>query len=216
LCTSHTGHRRGCTADSIEVDKSGQLSDAGADEVAIYDFSVNWPQFGGIPGSGNTILAGKVDDGSRECRGGTLPPPCTAVFWDLSKLNSGDEIQIFWDRKAHVYRVGSKCYLDIQAYQEFVKVIEKTESETLTLVTSAGLPPSPPRGYSHRLLMRVSKVQGAASQDCVVRSATLSVTLPTQPLLDVRILPFANQGRRIRPRRSDWQFVGLGPDRQGG
>ena len=69
----------------------------GPDDVAYYNFSA-WPGKGGAPGlGGNAVFAGHVDSGTKACNNGAVPPPCQAVFWDISALRLGDEVQVHVD-----------------------------------------------------------------------------------------------------------------------
>ena len=107
----------------------------GADDVAFYDFSA-WPTLGGDPGRGNTVITGRIDH-NEPCKGGTIPPPCQAVFWDLRFLAPGDAIQIFWNQQEFQYTVGPSCIIEASA-RDFEKVVATTKDETLTLITGAG------------------------------------------------------------------------------
>jgi hypothetical protein len=78
----------------VPADGGYLASPNGADDVVFYDFS-NWPGIGGYPGiGGNPIFSGHVDYGHGYCKNGTVPPPCTAVFWDLDRLSTGDTIEV--------------------------------------------------------------------------------------------------------------------------
>jgi LPXTG-site transpeptidase (sortase) family protein len=109
----------------------------GPDDIAFYEFP-NHPGLGGVPGfGGNVVLAGHVDSGFKACKNGTVPPPCTAVLWDVHQLKPGDEIQIEYGGKTFVYRVTSNEAVDADS-APWEQIVASTEEETVTIITCGG------------------------------------------------------------------------------
>jgi sortase (surface protein transpeptidase) len=136
----------------------------GADDVAIYDFSA-WPGLGGVPGKGNTILGGKVDH-SEACRGGTVPPPCRAVFWSLEILGPSDTVDLFWEGQVYRYTVVQSCVMEAAA-PGLERMFAATAAESLTLITATG-EFDQASGYSQRLFVRAAKAGGSIPSGCPV------------------------------------------------
>jgi LPXTG-site transpeptidase (sortase) family protein len=110
----------------------------GPDDVAFYDFK-NFQGLGGYPGSGGRIvLSGHVDYGSGPCKNGTVPPPCTAVFWDLSDLKEGDMIEIRLTNGTHRYRVTGAENIGPNDQEKWTQVWNSTPQETIALITCGG------------------------------------------------------------------------------
>jgi hypothetical protein len=108
----------------------------GPDDVAYYDFSA-WPGKGGRPGAGNPVFAGHVDSGRVACDGGTEPPPCTAVFWDLNNLELGDEVHIIVGDTRYKYAVSSNEPVDA-ATGPWDQLVSSTAEPSLTIITCGG------------------------------------------------------------------------------
>jgi sortase (surface protein transpeptidase) len=108
----------------------------GPDDVAYYDFSA-WPGKGGRPGAGNPVFAGHVDSGHQPCDYGTVPPPCTAVLWDLNNLALGDEIQIVVDGTLYKYSVTSNEPVHASS-GPWDQIVSSTAQPTLTIITCGG------------------------------------------------------------------------------
>ena len=123
----------------------------GPDDVAYYDFSA-WPGYGGAPGSGNTVMAGHVDSGTQACKNGTKQPPCEAVFWDISKLRIGDEIELRVGGASYKYRVTSNQPFPADT-GPWNKIVSATARETLTLITCGGDFNRETRDYSNRQVL---------------------------------------------------------------
>jgi LPXTG-site transpeptidase (sortase) family protein len=110
----------------------------GPDDVAFYDFK-NFQGLGGYPGSGGRIvLSGHVDYGGGPCKNGTVPPPCTAVFWDLSDLKEGDMIEIRLSNGTHRYRVTGSENIGPTDQEKWNQVWNSTPQETIALITCGG------------------------------------------------------------------------------
>ncbi|HWC29874.1 MAG TPA: class F sortase [Dehalococcoidia bacterium] len=113
-------------------------SPAGPDDVVFYDFT-NFPGLGGYPGSGGRIvLSGHVDYGGGPCKNGRVPPPCTAVFWDLTDLKAGDEIEIHLSNGVHRYRVTDSENIGPAEQEKWDQVWNTTPNETIALITCGG------------------------------------------------------------------------------
>ena len=121
----------------------------GPDDVAYYNFSA-WPGKGGAPGlGGNSVFAGHVDSGTKACDNGNVPPPCQAVFWDISALRVGDEVQIHIDGVIYSYAVTSNQSV-VAATAPWDKIVSATEQETITLITCGGDFNRETREYNNR------------------------------------------------------------------
>lgn len=109
------------------------------DEIAYYDFS-SWQGLGGAPGRGpgnNAVFSGHVDSGTKPCSNGAVPPPCTAVFWELRNIKIGDEVEIYLGRDVYRYRVTANQHF-IADEAPWDKIVSATTQETITIITCAG------------------------------------------------------------------------------
>ncbi len=121
----------------------------GPDDVAFYDFP-NHPGLGGVPGgTGNVVLAGHVDSGRAACKNGTVPPPCTAVFWDIGGLKVGDELEVSVSGTSYKYRVTANQSVDAVT-ADFTKIVSATAQQTITLITCGGDFNTVTHEYNHR------------------------------------------------------------------
>jgi hypothetical protein len=119
------------------VSPSGNLPDPdGPDDALVYDFSENFPDLGGLPTAGNTVVYGQPDSGSQPCKGGTVPPPCEAVFWDLTRLNAGDTLVLDWAGQRFSYAVVSICKVAVTTILD--EIYKAKDAPTLTLLTHGG------------------------------------------------------------------------------
>jgi LPXTG-site transpeptidase (sortase) family protein len=120
------------------VASDGQMPDPdGPDDVVLYDFSV-FPGLGGGPGTGgNAILAGHVDSGHKNCKNGSVKPPCQAVFWDVNKLKSGDEIEVKVAGQSYKYTVKGNQPVPASS-DTWNQIVSSTAEETVTLITCGG------------------------------------------------------------------------------
>lgn len=121
----------------------------GADDVAYYNFDA-WPGKGGAPGlGGNAVFAGHVDSGSTPCKGGTVQPPCEAVFWDIGKLEVGDVVEVLVSGTTHRYSVTSNA--PVHAVNgDWDSIVSARAQETITLITCGGDFNPTTREYTHR------------------------------------------------------------------
>jgi LPXTG-site transpeptidase (sortase) family protein len=129
----------------------------GADDVAYYDFS-QWQGKGGAPGKGgNAVFAGHVDSGSKPCKNGTVPPPCTAVFWDISQMRIGDEIELKVSGVSHKYRVVSNEPVSAST-GPWDQIVSATAQESITLITCGGDFNRVTREYNNRQVLVAVRV----------------------------------------------------------
>jgi hypothetical protein len=137
----------------------GELSSPkGADDVVFYNFA-NFPGLGGYPGiGGNSLFSGHVDYGRGACKNGTVPPPCQAVFWDISDLSNGDMIEIQLQGQVFRYRVTGAEDIAATDYARWDKVWASTAQETVTLITCGGDFNRTTREYSHRRVVTAVRV----------------------------------------------------------
>lgn len=129
------------------------------DDVVLYRFDLH-QGLGGFPGNGgNTVLSGHLDSGSASCDNGRKKPPCEAVFWDLRKLGSGDEVQIQLGGATYQYRVTKSETLRVttkEDYIPFTNALASTPTEEVSLVTCTG---EFVRGeYTHRLIVHARRI----------------------------------------------------------
>jgi len=120
------------------VGSDGQMPDPDdADSVVLYDFS-SWPGLGGGPGvGGNAVLAGHVDSGKKPCHNGTVKPPCEAVFWDVNKLKTGDQVEVKVGGQSFMYQVKANQAVPANS-SDWEKIVSSTADETITLITCGG------------------------------------------------------------------------------
>jgi LPXTG-site transpeptidase (sortase) family protein len=127
------------TLKTVPANGGALPSPNGPDDVVYYDFA-GFPGLGGYPGAGGTIvISGHVDYGIGYCHNGTLPPPCTAVFWDLSKLENGDVIEIHLSNGVHRYKVTGSDNLGADDQEKWDSVWKSAEgTERVVLITCGG------------------------------------------------------------------------------
>jgi LPXTG-site transpeptidase (sortase) family protein len=121
-----------------KVGTDGQMPDPETpDDVAYYDFT-DWPGLGGGPGKGgNSVFAGHVDSGRKACKNGSVRPPCQAVFWDVNKLRTGDEIEVRVNGESFKYSVRANQAVPA-ATGPWEQIVSSTAEETITLITCGG------------------------------------------------------------------------------
>jgi len=120
----------------------------GAKDVAWYDFSAI-SGLGGRPGvGGNTVISGHVD----------YHDYGPAVFWDLQKLDPGDEIVIHLrDGSEYKYSVQWNRTIDPAAIS-WNEVVAATPQESVTMITCAGTFDSSTRSYDQRRVVWATRV----------------------------------------------------------
>jgi LPXTG-site transpeptidase (sortase) family protein len=127
------------------------------DEIAYYDFSA-WPGLGGAPGKGgNTIVSGHVDSGTKACKNGTVPPPCTAVFWELRNLRIGDEIEMSVGGQSFKYRVQTNEPVSAKD-DRWHQIVSSTQQESLTIITCGGQFNPATREYDLRTVVTALRI----------------------------------------------------------
>ncbi|HEY7269666.1 MAG TPA: class F sortase [Dehalococcoidia bacterium] len=147
-----------------KVGADGQMPNPnGPDDIAWYDFDQSlWPGLGGRPGSGgNVVIAGHVDWGVQHsglgCKNNTVKPPCEAVLWDLSKLSSGDIIEVDVGDKVYKYQInGSKSYA--ATFTGWNDLLSGHGQESLTIVTCSGDFNPATHEYNSRLVVTALRV----------------------------------------------------------
>ena len=120
------------------VGSDGQMPDPdNPDDVVLYDFSA-YEGLGGGPGTGgNAVMAGHVDSGRKNCKNGTVKPPCQAVFWDVNKLKTGDEIEVKVGGESYKYTVKGNQAVSASS-GPWEQIVASTAEETITLITCGG------------------------------------------------------------------------------
>jgi LPXTG-site transpeptidase (sortase) family protein len=129
------------------VGTNGQMGNpAGAWDVIWYDFSQNWANLGGYPGTGfsNAVYAGHVD----YIRVGP------AVFWSVRNLAPGDLIHVTSANGTITYSVQWSQWAGPS--DDFTKYVSQTGSDVVTLVTCIG--GFSGGHYSNRLIVRGIRV----------------------------------------------------------
>jgi hypothetical protein len=110
-----------------KVTSDGHMPDPPPDQVGIYDFSGvaasagGGSAYGGTPGSGNTVVAGR-----HSSPGGPLP------FYRLTSLAGGDMVELSIGGATYAYRVVILCSASAG---DFTNVVRRTSQEVLTLLT---------------------------------------------------------------------------------
>jgi LPXTG-site transpeptidase (sortase) family protein len=129
----------------------------GPDDVAYYDFSA-WPGKGGAPGlGGNAVFAGHVDSGLKACKNGSVQPPCQAVFWDISQLRVGDEVELHVGGTVHRYRVATNEPVSA-TNGPWDQIVSSTAEESITLITCGGDFNRETREYSNRQVVTAVRI----------------------------------------------------------
>jgi len=120
----------------------------GPQDVVWYDFSA-FQGLGGRPGvGGNTVLSGHVD----------YRDYGPAVFWDLRKLEAGDEIIIrLSDGSEYKYVVEWNRVVDSSA-AVWNDIVASTPQESVTLITCAGTFDPSTRSYDQRRVVWAVRV----------------------------------------------------------
>jgi LPXTG-site transpeptidase (sortase) family protein len=126
---------------------------SGGREVAYYSFPYH-DDIGGVVGKGgNAIFSGHVN----------LRTIGEAVFWDLHKLQSGDEIQVRVSGQTFTYRVREHLVESaaLPANDEFYwnRLLASTQEETITLITCTGNFDPVSRTYDKRRVVKAVRVQ---------------------------------------------------------
>jgi LPXTG-site transpeptidase (sortase) family protein len=118
----------------------------GPDEVAWYTFSAK-------PGEiGNVVMAGHLD----------YINVGAAVFWSLSELRPGDEVQLVLEDSTIVkYLIESVVEYD-EATAPVQDIVGPTANESITLITCSGSFDPASLHYNRRLVVRGSRVQAAS------------------------------------------------------
>jgi LPXTG-site transpeptidase (sortase) family protein len=131
----------------------------GPDDVAYYDFS-GFPNLGGGPGlGGNSIFAGHVDSGTKACKNGSVPPPCTAVLWDLNGLKVGDEIELQVNGKSFKYAVTSNQPVSASLNDgTWDRIVASTAKESLTIITCGGDFNRETHEYTNRQVLTAERI----------------------------------------------------------
>jgi len=128
----------------------------GPDDVAYYDFKSH-EGLGGVPGFGNIVLAGHVDSGRAACKNGTVPPPCTAVFWDIGGLRVGDQIELSVGGQSYNYSVTSNQPVPA-ATGDWGRIVSSTAQESVTLITCGGDFNPVTREYTNRQVVTAVRI----------------------------------------------------------
>jgi LPXTG-site transpeptidase (sortase) family protein len=120
----------------------------GPKDVAWYDFSAI-SGLGGRPGvGGNTVISGHVD----------YHDYGPAVFWDLRKIEPGDEVIIHLrDGSEYKYSVQWNRTIDPAAIS-WNDVVAATPQESVTMITCAGTFDSSTRSYDQRRVVWATRV----------------------------------------------------------
>ena len=132
---------------SRSVGTNGQMGNpSGPTDVIWYDFSENWPQYGGYPGQpgANAVFAGHVD----------YIHYGPAVFWSIKDLAPGDQVVINTPNGTYTYAVDWSEWADPSV--DFTQFVQQNGQELITLVTCVG---SFSGGhYSNRLIVRGHRI----------------------------------------------------------
>ena len=132
---------------SRSVGTNGQMGNpSGPTDVVWYDFSENWPQYGGYPGQpgANAVFAGHVD----------YIHYGPAVFWSIKDLDAGDQVVVNTPNGSYTYSVDWNEWVAPEI--DFTQFVQPTGQESITLVTCVG---SFSGGhYSNRLIVRGHRV----------------------------------------------------------
>ena len=142
---------------AIGVDASVVVKGVGADgfmEAPDNGRDVAWYDFSSAPGvPGNAVFAGHVD----------YYKVGPAVFWDLGKLQSDDEVDVrLTDGTTYRYAVDGKAVFESDAVP-MGQVIARTSDQVITLITCTGTFNSATREYDKRLVVRARRLSDSSS-----------------------------------------------------
>jgi LPXTG-site transpeptidase (sortase) family protein len=132
-----------------QVGADGQMPrPEGPQDVVWYDFSA-FQGLGGRPGlGGNTVLSGHVD----------YRDYGPAVFWDLRKVEAGDEIIVrLRDGSEYKYAVQWNRIIDSSS-AVWNDIVASTATESVTLITCAGTFDPATRSYDQRRVVWAVRV----------------------------------------------------------
>ena len=137
----------------------------GPADVVLYDLS-DWPDIGGMPGSGNMVLAGHRDYSGWVPYAGVRYGPSWGVFQNLNALGSDDRISLEYQGERFDYEVARKWIVDINLSEESLNPSEfwvpfwQADSgvESITLYTCAGQFSQETSSYDKRVIVRAVRV----------------------------------------------------------
>ena len=137
----------------------------GPADVVLYDLS-DWPDIGGMPGSGNMVLAGHRDYSGWVPYAGVRFGPSWGVFQNLNALGSDDRISLEYQGERFDYEVARKWIVDISLSEESTNPSEfwvpfwqaDPGVESITLYTCAGQFSQETSSYDKRVIVRAVRV----------------------------------------------------------
>jgi hypothetical protein len=137
----------------------------GPADVVLYDLS-DWPDIGGMPGSGNMVLAGHRDYSGWVPYAGVRFGPSWGVFQNLNALGSDDRISLAYQGERFDYEVTRKWMVDISLSEESANPSEfwvpfwqaDPGVESITLYTCAGQFSQETSSYDKRVIVRAVRV----------------------------------------------------------
>jgi hypothetical protein len=135
-----------------KVSPEGSMPNPPDTHVGIYDFSgvaqsSGGPNaYGGMPGSGNTVVAAK-----HSAPGGPL------LFFRLTSLTSDDSVEITFGGQSYSYRIVIVC---TAASGDFTSIVRRTSRDVLTLITDSQ------QGPGFRTFAVAEREQGSLQPRC--------------------------------------------------
>jgi hypothetical protein len=138
------------------VGQDGNMPNPDDASIAIYDFALFGPLYGGVPGSGNAVFAGLYSrqDGPR-------------LFVRLLELAPGDTVEVGYQGQSRSFTVTMKCVIPNSGFE---KIIERSQTPTITLLVA---------GNGVQYFVRGEQQAGAAAQSCPEGASSFSgTTLP--------------------------------------
>jgi hypothetical protein len=140
--------RRGINAPIVvlAVPPSGALPESDPTVVTIYTWEA-FPQFGGAPGRGNTVVHGKHS--TREAPG---------VFFNILEAEPGEPITLRLGGQSYEYQVVSKCRVPVAGFEA---VVRPKSAESLTIMTDNNQTDA-----SFRIVLVAERRPNTLARDC--------------------------------------------------
>jgi LPXTG-site transpeptidase (sortase) family protein len=137
----------------LAVEPSGNLPGSDPNIAMIYTWEA-FPQYGGLPGQGNTVLYGR-----------RATPAGPAIFYRITDAKVGDAVQLRLGGTLYEYAIVSKCRVPIAGFES---IVERKAAESLTIITDDDQP-----GNTHRIVVVAERRPNSLPRECRAGSIPL-------------------------------------------
>jgi LPXTG-site transpeptidase (sortase) family protein len=137
----------------MAVEASGNMPGNDPTVAIIYTWEA-FPQFGGTPGRGNTVIYGR-----------RATPAGPAIFIGLTTWQPGDQIKVTLGGQVYDYTVVNKCRVPITSSEE---VVRPKSAESLTIMTDNDQPAN-----THRLVVVAERQPNSVPRECATGGTPL-------------------------------------------